>query len=40
MTYPSGMIGQTYLTSRDMRMVVIQTPEPVSTRETTEIMVK
>ena len=40
MKEPSVMLGQTDLTSRKMRKVVIQTKEPVSTREATDRMVK
>ena len=40
MKEPSSMIGQIDLTSREMREVVIQTEEPVSTRGDTERMVK
>ena len=36
----SDMLGQTYLTSREMCMVVIQTEEPVSTIEDTDMLVK
>ena len=37
---PSRILGQTYVTSREMRKVVIQTAEPASTREATERLVK
>ena len=40
MKYPSGMLGKKDLTSHDMRKVVMQTSEPVSTREATERLVK
>ena len=40
MKEPSGILGQTDLTSRDMSKVVINSTEPVSTREATERMVK
>ena len=40
MKYPSGMLGKKYLTSHDMRKLVMQTSEPVSTREATERLVK
>ena len=40
MKYPSGMLGKKYLTSHDMRKLVMQTSEPVSTREATEMLVK
>ena len=40
MKEPSGLIGQTYLTSCDMREVVMHKEEPVSTREASESMVK
>ena len=36
----SGTLGQTYLTSHEMREVVMQTAEPVSTREATKRLVK
>ena len=35
-----GLIGQTYQTSHDMHEVVMQTAEPVSTRDATERLVK
>ena len=40
MKEPSGLLGQTDLTKRDMRKVVMQNAEPASTRETTEKMFK
>ena len=40
MKEPSGILGQTNLTSREMIKVVMQTEEPVSTREDTERLVK
>ena len=40
MKEPSGLIGQTYLTSYDMREVVMQKEDPVSTREVSERMVE
>ena len=40
MKEPSGILGQTNLTSREMIKVVMQTEEPVSTREATESLVK
>ena len=33
---PRSMLGKSDLTSRDMREVVMQTEDPVSTREATE----
>ena len=35
-----NLLGQSYLTNRKMREVVMQNAEPASTREATEIMVK
>ena len=40
MKEPSGLLNQTNLTSRKMRKVVMQTAEPVSTREYTDRLVK
>ena len=40
MKEPSGLLGQTYITSRDIREAVIQTAEIVSMREATDIFVK
>ena len=40
MKEPSGLLGQSYLTSREMRVVVMQTVEQASTREATEILLK
>ena len=40
MKEPSGLLGKSYLTSCEMRKVVMQTAEPVSTREVIEILVK
>ena len=40
MKEPSSMIGQTDITSSEMREVVIQTEEPVSARESTAMLVK
>ena len=40
MKEPSGLLGQTDLTSRDMRKLVTQTTKIVSTREATERLVK
>ena len=40
MKEPSGLIGQTGLTSREMREVVMQTAEPFSTMESTYRLVK
>ena len=37
---PRNLIGQSDLTKREMREVVMQTEEPASTRETTDRMVK
>ena len=34
------MLGQTYITSREVRGVVMQTSEPVSTKEATDRLVK
>ena len=36
----SGVLGQTYLTSREIREVVMKTAEPVSVRGSTDRMVK
>ena len=36
MKVPRGLLGQTDLTSRDMREVVMQTAEPVSARDATD----
>ena len=40
MKEPISLLRQSNITSCDMREVVIQTAEPVSTREATEILVK
>ena len=40
MKEPSGIIGKSDLTSHGMREVVMQTAEPASTREATEILEK
>ena len=40
MKEPSDFIGQTYITSREMREVSMQTIEPVSIREANEMLVK
>ena len=40
MKEPRGLIGQTGLTSREMREVVMQTAEPFSTMESTYRLVK
>ena len=40
MKEPRKLIGQSGLTKRKMREVVMQTAEPASTREATERMVK
>ena len=40
MKEPSGLLGQTYSTSREIREVEIQATEPFPTREATESMVK
>ena len=40
MNYPSNFLGQSDLTKGDMRELVMQSEEPVSTREATERMVK
>ena len=40
MKEPRNLLGQTDLTKREMREVVIQTVEPAYTREATEMMVK
>ena len=40
MKEPSGLLGELYLTSPDMRKVVMQTAEPSSTREGTERLIK
>ena len=40
MKEPSGLIGKSDLTSREMHEVVMWTAEPDSTREATEILVK
>ena len=40
MKQPSGLLGQSYLTKRNMREVVMQTAEPASTIEATEWIVK
>ena len=40
MKEPSSLLGQTYLTSRDMRKVAMQTAETISTREDPERLVK
>ena len=40
MQVPSGLIGQYNPNKHDMREVVMQTAEPASTREYTEIMIK
>ena len=37
---PRGLLGKSYLTSCNICEVVIQTAEPVSTIEATEILVK
>ena len=37
---PSNFLGKSYLTKGEMRKVVMQTPEPASTWEATEWMVK
>ena len=39
MKEPSSLLGQSDLTKREMREVVMQTSEPASTREATEQMV-
>ena len=36
---PSGLLGKTYLTSRKIGEVLIQTAEPFSNREATEMMI-
>ena len=40
MKEPGGMLSQTYITRREIHEVVMQTAEPVSTREATERLVK
>ena len=40
MKYPSGLLGKIYMTSCDMRKVVMQTVEPVSAKEATDGLVK
>ena len=40
MKEPSGLLGKSDLTSREMRVVVMQTTEPASTIEATEILLK
>ena len=40
MKEPSGLIGKPDLTSSEMCEVEMQTAEPVSTRETTEMLVR
>ena len=40
MKEPSGLLGKSDLTSHEMSEVVMQTALPVSTRESTEIIVK
>ena len=40
MKEPSGLLGKSDLNKREMREVVMQTAEPSSTREATDILVK
>ena len=40
MKEPSGLLGETDITSREIRKVEMQTSEPVSTREATDMLVK
>ena len=40
MKEPRGLLGKSYLTSRDMREVVMHTEKLYSTREATEILVQ
>ena len=40
MKEPRNLLGQFYLTKREMREVIMQTPELASTRDATERMVK
>ena len=40
MKEPSGLLGQYFLTKRDMHKVVMKTAEPDSTQKATEQMVK